>query len=139
MDFSLPGHLRHPGYLHVLVTGGRDYANEYEECEALDRLLEAAEGRHLRMVVIQGGASGADAIARQWAWNNNVRLVNERANWAIDGKGAGPRRNQRMIDRHTPDLCLALPGGTGTADMVERCVKARIPVLRPTSQLDSGR
>ena len=63
MDISLPATLQHPGHLHLLVTGGRDYADEYLECDALDRILVLVEQRGLRLVIIQGGATGADAIA----------------------------------------------------------------------------
>ena len=42
---------------------------------------------------------------------------------------AGFVRNQRMIDEGKPDLCVAFPGGDGTADMVKRARAAGIEVL----------
>jgi hypothetical protein len=37
-----------------------------------------------------------------------------------DGRAAGPRRNQRMLEDFRPDLVVAFPGGRGTAYMVRR-------------------
>ena len=51
------------------------------------------------------------------------------ADWAKHGRKAGPIRNQRMIDEGRPDLVVAFPGGTGTADMVERARVAGIRVI----------
>ena len=44
--------------------------------------------------------------------------------------GAGPRRNQRMLDEGKPDRVFAfpLPGSVGTWDMVRRARKAGVPV-----------
>ena len=35
------------------------------------------------------------------------------------GNAAGPIRNQRMLDHGKPDIVVAFPGGSGTADMVK--------------------
>jgi hypothetical protein len=51
----------------------------------------------------------------------------------MQGKAAGPIRNQRMIDEGKPDLVIAFPGGRGTADMVSRAKKAGIPVQEITA------
>jgi acyl-CoA synthetase (NDP forming) len=50
------------------------------------------------------------------------------ANWKKHGKSAGPIRNQLMLDVGKPDLVIAFPGGSGTADMIRRARKAGVPV-----------
>jgi hypothetical protein len=125
-DFTI----RTPGELRVLVCGGRKFTHLEIEHELLDLLLAQCQRRDLMMVVIQGGAPGADTIGRQWAELHGVAAINVPADWKKHGKAAGPRRNQHMIDNHHPDLCVAMPGKTGTADMVKRCEAAKIPVLR---------
>ena len=47
------------------------------------------------------------------------------------GKGAGPIRNQRMLDAGQPDLVVAFEGGRGTADMITRTKRAGIEILEP--------
>jgi predicted polyphosphate/ATP-dependent NAD kinase len=110
----------------VLVCGGRDYADRKAVFKALDA-IRAAKGS---LTVIQGGAAGADALAREWCMAQpSVHLINEPADWKAHGRAAGPIRNQRMLDEHKPDLVLAFPGGKGTADMVRRARSAGVPVL----------
>ncbi len=80
-------------------------------------------------LIIQGGARGADHLAAQWAASRDVDCITVPARWDMHGKGAGPIRNQYMIDCYAPDLVVALPGGRGTADMVSRAKAAGIHVV----------
>lgn len=107
--------------MRLLVCGGRKYDNRMYLYAILNRLNPT--------VVIQGGASGADRLAAEWAEHYNVKCETFNAEWEKHGKSAGPKRNQRMLDEGKPDLVLAFPGGRGTADMVSRAVAARVLVL----------
>jgi hypothetical protein len=49
----------------VLVCGGRNYSDRARVFRELDRLA-AERGPFTR--VVQGGASGADSLARDWTW-----------------------------------------------------------------------
>ena len=80
------------------------------------------------LLIIHGAAMGADRWAVVWAARVNVPVKRFRANWDRYGKSAGPRRNQKMLDEGKPDLVIAFPGGSGTADMVDRARTAGIPV-----------
>ncbi len=86
---------------------------------------------HPDIHVIGGGARGADWIARNFAvsqrWSNEEFV----ADWTRHGKGAGPIRNQQMLDEGEPRLVLAfvnkpLAESRGTADMVRRARAAGI-------------
>lgn len=106
----------------VLVCGGRNYSDEAKVFAELDALAPD--------VVIEGGAGGADGLA--WLWTRRKlgpgRLLTFKAEWDRDGRAAGPKRNQRMLDEGKPDLVLAFPGGRGTADMVRRAKRAGVEV-----------
>lgn len=106
--------------MRVLVCGGRDFQENY----VLTRVLDTFD----ITVLIEGGATGADQLARAWALSNRVPNETYKANWARYGKAAGPLRNQRMLDEGKPDTVIAFPGGKGTADMVRRARKAGVPV-----------
>lgn len=112
--------------MRVLVCGGRDYGNITRVAQELDALYREIPDDC--MLVIQGGATGADQIARAWCEHRSVAYDNFPADWKAHGKAAGPMRNQRMIDNGRPDLVLAFPGGRGTADMVRRARAAGIEV-----------
>lgn len=145
----------------VLICGGRDYG-KLMPTRPLDHPKRMAERRlltdtldHLEIEfgifqMINGGGSGADALATSWAkeildaplarptplifradWSNITRpgaVVKTRRDGVAYDAAAGPYRNQRMIDEGKPDLVIAFPGGSGTADMVERARKANIEV-----------
>lgn len=112
--------------MRVLVCGGRDYCESSTVWGVLDTIRRSVP--HDTMVVIQGGAAGADCIAREWCGSRGVPYDNFPADWKAHGKAAGPMRNQRMIDKGRPDLVVAFPGGRGTADMVRRARAAGIKV-----------
>lgn len=80
-------------------------------------------------LLIQGGSTGVDANAACWAQRRKVPCLEVVANWGVYGRAAGPIRNQQMADMR-PDLVIAFPGGTGTADMVRRAEAAGIPVQK---------
>ena len=109
----------------ILVCGGRDFSDRSLVFHVLD--LEALE--HGIHVVIQGGASGADKLAREWCYQRqSIRMWNFPADWKKHGKAAGPIRNQQMLDEGKPTKVFAFPGGRGTADMVRRARAAGLPV-----------
>jgi hypothetical protein len=107
--------------MRVLVCGGRHYSDALGVFRVLDALPDGP------LTIINGGAPGADALARRWAERSHVEVRTFPADWSV-GRSAGPRRNQRMIDEGMPDLVIAFPGGRGTADMVRRARAAGIRV-----------
>ena len=79
--------------------------------------------------IIQGGAKGADFLAKVYAHECGIPCEEYPADWKAYGKAAGHLRNQKMLDEGKPDLVVAFPGGNGTADMVARARKAGVEVL----------
>jgi len=109
----------------ILVCGGRDCAEQAMLFGVLDM---EAEARPIG-TIIQGGADGADRLARLWCHSRKVRYDNYPADWRAHGKAAGPIRNQQMLDEGMPTKVFAFPGGRGTADMVRRAKAAGVPVF----------
>lgn len=115
--------------MRILVCGGRDF-DDYELLKKT--LTEQAEGQEDPIIIIHGGAPGADSIAdlvakrklKWWVWCC-------RANWLRHGKAAGVIRNQQMLENSNPDLVIAFPTkqSKGTWDMVQRAKNANIPTL----------
>lgn len=109
----------------VLVCGGRDFHDVALLIRTLNHYHDQY-GQKLR--IINGGATGADRLAAEWAERRHVPVQTYWAYWKTHGKKAGPIRNQRMLDEGKPDLVVAFPGGRGTADMVRRARAAGVPV-----------
>lgn len=115
--------------MKVLVCGGRFFTDKQYVFEVLDKLYR----KHKRLVVIEGGATGADHFARQWVKARlkegfDVSSITVCAQWKLYGKQAGPIRNQHMLDTFKPDLVVAFRGQKGTADMVRRARAAKVRV-----------
>ena len=109
--------------MRILVCGGRDYKDR-------ERVFKVLDGLHcLSKVteVIQGGARGADTLAKEWALKNEVPQIEVKADWEKHGLSAGPIRNVEMI-KYSPRMVIAFPGGRGTEHMVSTARKYNIPV-----------
>ena len=125
--------------MRVIVCGGRDYADAAHLAAMLERLPVTA--------VAHGAAKGADTLAELWCRDHGIEPARYPADWTgpcrdtcrpghrrnrWDGTeycpAAGNYRNQAMLDDFAPDAVIALPGGTGTADMTRRAHAANVPV-----------
>lgn len=99
----------------VLVTGSRNHKDKDLIWSALDDLPISE--------LIEGGARGADALARGYCREHGIKVCTHNAGWGRYGRRAGPIRNQTMLDLH-PDILLVvafpLPESKGTWDMVRR-------------------
>ena len=126
--------------MRVLVCGGRDFTDKDLLFRTLDKLCPTTMGEEanqtwlappIDLVIISGGARGADTLAIDWAVVNWCRFSEYKVDVELDGPwpAAGCRRNQRMLESSKPELVLAFPGGRGTADMVRRSRAAGIPVI----------
>lgn len=121
--------------MRVLVCGGRNFNDR----ETVRRALDALHAQHPISVIIEGGASGADRLAFQWASEGNrCGTETHAAEWTVFGRRAGPIRNQKMIDVGKPDMVVAFPGGRGTEDMVTRARAQGISVWRVTVPSNGG-
>src|SRR6266446_1782976 len=81
------------------------------------------------IVIIEGGATGADSAAVDFATVNFCKLEEFPADWKMFGRIAGYIRNKQMLVEGKPDLVVAFPGGKGTAMMVELANGAGIKVI----------
>jgi hypothetical protein len=100
--------------MKVLVCGGRKYGDArflFAQLNYLHQQLGITQ-------IIQGGASGADYLAKGWAYSNDIECREFKADWNKHGKAAGPIRNKQMLDEGKPDIVMAFPGGPGTANMM---------------------
>lgn len=106
----------------VLVCGGRDYANRAQVWATLDSVASYHPG----CAIVQGGARGADALAKAWAVERGHPCFTADAHWGYYGKRAGGLRNGWMLAFLRPDFVIHFPGGTGTTDMVRKARAAGV-------------
>lgn len=115
----------------ILVCGSRFYSDR----DAVNRVLDAQLAKHgPNLLMISGGAVGADELARQWATSRKVNHLILYAKWEVHGKAAGPKRNTQML-KQRPNRVLAFrvnkPGeNRGTDNMIGQAERAKIKVKR---------
>lgn len=111
--------------MRALICGGRDFHDRIYFRHALNN-FQAIRGKIT--CVIEGGANGADALAKQWAIDHEIPLIEMPANWRQFGVGAGPIRNGWMLEHGKPDIVIAFPGKNGTKNMIDQARKAGVEV-----------
>jgi hypothetical protein len=106
---------------NIVVCGSRNWTNIDLIKEQILRIVETS----LEITIWQGGATGADSIARRIAEDEGIDCVTVHANWKKYGKAAGPMRNAKMLELAKPSILLSFPknGSKGTADMINRANK----------------
>lgn len=122
----------------IVVTGGRDYADEDLVFIVLDRLHAETPFA----LLVHGACGwdlskpesweidrlrGADGLSDKWARSRGVPLARSPADWS-KGPSGGPRRNASMLDTYKPGRVLAFPGDRGTKNCVREARLRRIPV-----------
>lgn len=112
----------------ILVYGGRLFDDRVYFENNMHRLQERSFARDF--CIIEGGAKGADRMAREWARRQGLPVLTFEANWDRYGNGAGPIRNQWMLTWGKPDLGVAFPGGSGTANMTALLERNGISVVK---------
>lgn len=110
----------------VIICGGRDYS----DAGTLRHALCALDAAHGPLEIVEGGASGADRLAREWARERGNPVRTFPADWAAHGRAAGPIRNEQMLREANPDFVVAFPGGRGTENMVALAKAAGVQLVR---------
>lgn len=111
--------------MRIIITGDRNWADE----DGIESVLEMLPNTS---IIVHGACRGADTVAGKVAKKLGFEVEEWLADWEVEGRSAGPQRNQRMLDSGC-DLVVAfhynLHKSKGTKDMVGRAVKAGIPVI----------
>lgn len=109
----------------ILVCGGRNYKDQDKVNLILNKIHDDAG----ITCIVQGGAKGADELAKNWAERHNIECKEYKADWDAYGRSAGPIRNREMFNKEKPDMVVAFPGGKGTAHMAS-IAEGKVPVIK---------
>ena len=77
---------------YCLVVGSRTFSDYSLLSDKLDKLLSNQK----EVVIVSGGARGADALAKHYAKEHNLDYREFPADWNRYGKSAGYKRNVAM-------------------------------------------
>lgn len=108
--------------MKVSIVGSRTF-NDY------DALVDKINDLHLDITeIISGGARGADSLAKRYALEHDINLVEYIPDWDTHGKAAGFIRNKDII-KHG-DLVIACWDGVskGTKSSIDIANRLHKPV-----------
>lgn len=121
--------------VRIIVFGGRHFTDRNSLFMAMDEL----HTKRGIAEIIEGGATGADDLAGEWAESRDVKLTVFKAQWAKHGRAAGPIRNQAMLQYlmsgggNIGDV--GFPGGDGSRNMREIATAAGVKVWEPLKSM----
>lgn len=106
----------------VIVAGSRGFGKSSLLYAALDNLLSKVKEND-EIVIVSGGANGADKLGEQYAKERGYKLQVYPADWDQYGKAAGPIRNKQMAEN--ADALVAFWDGKsrGTKNMIDEAAK----------------
>lgn len=95
------------------------------------RCLLVARNRNEDLIIVHGGARGADSICDQVCREVGVRRLIVNAEWRRYGRQAGYLRNQQMLDEHNDVekvFAFIVSDSPGSRDMIVRARRKGIAV-----------
>ena len=113
----------------LVVSGSRQFSNK----SIIHLHLQSALKKQPKLVLVSGGAAGADQIVRSWAVANKVPFLSVPAHWQRFGKAAGPIRNSFMLSIASGLLAFPLASSKGTVSIIRQARKLGLPtkVVQP--------
>ena len=102
----------------VIIAGSRGFSNYKLLRENCNEYLREKR-KDYNIIIISGGARGADTLGEKYAQDEGFSLEVFPANWNKFGKSAGFRRNEQMAE--VADALIAFWDGKshGTKHMIE--------------------
>jgi len=117
--------------MRLLISGGRHYNDHANVDRVLTYAWKLAAKRSQTLLIIQGGADGADTLAKEWCKRHGLPCITMDAAWDFFDRKAGPIRNSWMIKFALPTHFYPFPGNKGTADMTKKAKSAGLKFLNP--------
>jgi len=120
--------------MKILVCGDRNWKDDIKMYEVLKTFLNG-------VILVHGDAKGADKMAGRIGSKLGFKVIAYPAKWDIFGKGAGPIRNQQMLDENYDiEEVIAfhndIENSKGTKDMLRRAQKRGIKNKLITSKTE---
>lgn len=111
----------------VVIAGCRDYEN-YEEVKKYIDFYISNIRKENKIIIVSGGASGADAMGERYAKENGFEVEKYSADWKKYGKRAGPVRNKKMAEICDYVICFWDEKSKGTKSMITLAKKYNKPI-----------
>lgn len=111
----------------VLIAGCRNFDNYFLAKNFIDNCISRIRVNN-RIIIVSGGANGADKLAEIYAAENNYKFECYLPDWKKYGKSAGPKRNLEMVKKSDYVICFWDVNSRGTKSTVSYAVKYNKPI-----------
>lgn len=111
----------------IVIAGCRDF-NDYKEAKEYIDFCISNIRKANKIIIISGGASGADALGERYAKENGFKIERYPAEWEKYGRSAGPKRNEIMAKICDYVICFWDGKSRGTKSMIEYAKKYGKPI-----------
>lgn len=109
--------------MKVIIAGSRGYRWSESMVERIDNLLR----NQANVVIVSGGARGADEFGEKYAQYHSYRVERYPADWDRFGKSAGYRRNMQMAEAADAAIVIWDGKSPGSRHMIDIMKKAGKP------------
>lgn len=114
--------------INVAIVGSRNFVNYKIFKNHVSNTLKEWGLKVSQITIISGGAKGADTLARKFAGEFDIQIIEFLPDWDKYGKTAGPIRNKDIIDKSSLIIAFPSTGGSGTQNSINLAKKANKPV-----------
>jgi len=111
--------------LKLAVVGSRSF----DDYELVKKFLDAYKAQTPELILVSGGASGADSLAERYAEENNLQIIVFKPDWKKYGKTAGFLRNTTIIEEADEVIAFWDGESHGTLDSMKKTKKLNKPLL----------
>jgi hypothetical protein len=105
----------------IAIVGYRNYYNYNEFKIKIDEILKDYQDN---LMIISGGASGTDAMAKRYAIENKIIYKEHTAEWNKYGMSAGPIRNKKIVEDSDIVIAFVSKYSKGTINTVNEANKS---------------
>uniref|UniRef100_A0A6C0BN01 YspA cpYpsA-related SLOG domain-containing protein n=1 Tax=viral metagenome TaxID=1070528 RepID=A0A6C0BN01_9ZZZZ len=116
--------------MKLAIVGSRDFQNEVQFNDWMrEALAEWSAETTPPILVVSGGARGADSLGEKWANARGIETLIFKPDWKTHGKRAGILRNYDIISAATHVIAFPSRHGRGTQHSIRVAREQQKPVL----------
>ena len=102
----------------VRICGCRDF---FDYVYLKEKCLFYLQNKMPNVTIVSGGGKGADRLGEQFAKEHNLKLIIHKPDWDNDGKSAGPKNNERIIQEVDAAIAFCDGKSKGTKHTIDFC------------------
>jgi hypothetical protein len=106
--------------MKLAIVGSRDFRDQALLDQTVDDFL--IKQGCMPVLVVSGGARGADTLAEHWARKHKILLKIFKPDWKAKGKAAGILRNTDIVNECTHMIAFPSDAGRGTQDSIKKAL-----------------